>query len=87
MQSIAVTHARAGAKGLVLVARSIAGLEKTKETVLMENPSLNVLCIAADISDETSVAELYSQIKFKFGIADTLINNAGVFSEYANPFA
>ena len=79
-EAIALAHAKAGVRGLVLVGRSILGLERTKEAILKENPTTDVLCVVTDISNEKSVTDLYTEVRSRFGTADTLINNAGVLT-------
>jgi short-subunit dehydrogenase len=81
LQSIAVAHAKAGSKGLILVGRTTAGLEETKAAALAANSALKVLLVPTDISDEASVDKLYEAISGSFDAVDTLINNAGVFTE------
>lgn len=45
----------------------------------------NLAPIAADVTDETAVRALFSQIVQRFGRLDLLFNNAGVFTQ-ASPF-
>ena len=82
-KGIAAAHAKTGVRGLVLVARSSAGIERVKEAILAEHPSVNVLAVAADVSDEKAVEFLFEKVKQHFGTADTLVNNAGVVTTYA----
>ena len=79
-EAIALAHAKAGVRGLALAGRSILGLERTKEAILKENPTTDVLCVVTDISNEKSVTDLYTEVRSRFGTADTLINNAGVLT-------
>ncbi|TGJ82784.1 hypothetical protein E0Z10_g5964 [Xylaria hypoxylon] len=77
---IAIAHAKSGVRGLVLVGRSLDNLEKVKRTIEADYPSVDVLTVAADISDEASVNQVFIKVKETFGIADTLVNNAGVIT-------
>ena len=38
------------------------------------------LCITADVTDETCVADLFGRVESEFGRVDVLFNNAGVFA-------
>ncbi|KAH6670068.1 putative oxidoreductase ucpA [Halenospora varia] len=69
--------AKAGAKGLVLVARGADALEEVKKEVLGINPNVEVLTVSADLKSAESVAALWEKVKEKFGKADVLVNNAG----------
>ncbi|KAI0124767.1 oxidoreductase [Xylariales sp. AK1849] len=75
---IATAHAQAGVSGLVLVARTLINIEKVKEDILAQYPSVDVLAVAADVSDEEAVDRLFSQVKDRFGGCNTLVHNAGV---------
>ncbi|KAH8657005.1 putative oxidoreductase ucpA [Tricladium varicosporioides] len=69
--------AKAGAKGLVLVARGANTLEEVKIEVLAINPNIEVLTVSADLKSAESIAALWEKVREKFGKADVLINNAG----------
>ncbi|KAI1131891.1 hypothetical protein F5Y10DRAFT_275261 [Nemania abortiva] len=77
---IAAAHAKSGVRGLVLVARSLGNVEEVKRSIKAEHPSVEILAMAADVTDETSVNQLFIKVKETFGVADTLVNNAGVIS-------
>ncbi|KAF2964965.1 hypothetical protein GQX73_g8622 [Xylaria multiplex] len=77
---IAIAHAKSGVRGLVLVGRSLNNIEKVKQTIQAEYPNVSVLTVVADISDESSVNQLFIKTKEAFGVAHTLVNNAGVIS-------
>ena len=63
---------------LILASRNIDNLNKVKKDCdLLNNDSSYV--IQTDITDETSVDNLFSESKLKFGKIDVLINNSGVF--------
>ncbi|KJZ79724.1 hypothetical protein HIM_01193 [Hirsutella minnesotensis 3608] len=77
---IAAAHAKAGVRGLVLVARSLPDLQHVRDSILADHPSVEILVQPADISDEQAVRGLFFAVKNHFGTADTLINCAGVIS-------
>jgi NAD(P)-dependent dehydrogenase (short-subunit alcohol dehydrogenase family) len=45
-----------------------------------DHPHVDVLTVAADVSDEGSINQLFVTVKEMFGTADTLVNNAGVIT-------
>jgi short-subunit dehydrogenase len=69
-----------GVRGLVLVGRSLDSLQKVKQAIVADHPRVDVLTVAADVSDEGSVNQLFVTVKENFGTADTLVNNAGVIT-------
>ncbi|RAK94843.1 SDR family NAD(P)-dependent oxidoreductase [Aspergillus ibericus CBS 121593] len=75
-RGIARTHATAGVKALVLITKSIESGEETQALIQAEFPSLEVLALPTDITDEMAVNRTFNTIKHRFGTADTLINNA-----------
>ncbi|KAI1737799.1 hypothetical protein F4680DRAFT_450763 [Xylaria scruposa] len=77
---IALAHAKSGVRGLVLVGRTADNVEKVKQVIETEYPSVSVLAIAADVSENAAVNELFVKVKETFGVADTLVNNAGVIT-------
>ncbi|KAL4936179.1 hypothetical protein BDV06DRAFT_228132 [Aspergillus oleicola] len=79
-RAIAVAHAKAGVKGLVLITQSGPSGEETKTRVQAEYPSVKILTLPTDISDQTAVTRTFETIKMHFGTSHTLINNAAVFS-------
>lgn len=79
-QSIALAHAKANARGIILITRSAASGKETEAAVKAEYPSVEVLALAADISDESAVSETFKTIEQTFGVPHILVNNAGVFS-------
>lgn len=80
-RGFAPAFARAGARGLVLIATDAAKLQTVEQEVRAINPAVRVLCLAADVSDRAQVEAAFSQIKATFGTADVLVNNAGVSRE------
>lgn len=75
--------AAAGAKAIVLVARNLQKLQETVESVNKTYPKVELLPVSTDIADPASVAALFSQVKEKYGHADVLVNNAGIFKAIA----
>jgi NAD(P)-dependent dehydrogenase (short-subunit alcohol dehydrogenase family) len=73
---IALQYARAGAK-LTLVARSQATLDASRDAILRERPSAQVLVFPADVRDPTKADEAVSATVAHFGRLDILIVNAG----------
>jgi len=73
---IALQYARAGAK-LALVARSQATLEASRDTILRECPSAQVLIFSADVRDVTRAQEVVAATVAHFGRLDVLVANAG----------
>ncbi|TVY62255.1 Short chain dehydrogenase citE [Lachnellula suecica] len=74
------SFARAGPKGIVLVARSAAELEAARQDILAINKEIEVLAVPTDARSPESVAALWGAVKETFGRADVLINNAGTIS-------
>ncbi|KAK0611891.1 hypothetical protein B0T14DRAFT_595255 [Immersiella caudata] len=83
-RGIVPAFARAGPKGIVLVGTNVDALQISEAGVKEANPSIKTLAVAADISDASSVAELFARVKDSFGHADILINNAAVRSGGGN---
>ncbi|KAI1371038.1 oxidoreductase [Hypoxylon crocopeplum] len=77
---IAEAHAKSGVRGLVLVGRSPANVEKVKEEILTKYPSVDILTVGADVADEKAVDHLFDMIRERFGAVDTLIHNAGLIT-------
>ncbi|KAI0153633.1 hypothetical protein BJ166DRAFT_363038 [Pestalotiopsis sp. NC0098] len=80
-RGFAPAFARAGARGLVLIATNAGKLQTVEQEVRAINPSVRVLCLAADVSDRAQVEAALREAKTIFGTADILINNAGVSRE------
>lgn len=75
--------AKAGPKAIVLVARNQSKLEALAKELQAKYPKVEFLPVSASISEESQVAKLYETIKQKYGHADVLVNNAGVWAEQA----
>ena len=72
---------QAGARAVVLIARSEAQLESCAADVRKLNPAVHVTPIAADISSADGVAKVFDTVAELYGFADILINNAAVYNE------
>ncbi|KAH8893104.1 NAD(P)-binding protein [Thozetella sp. PMI_491] len=70
--------AKAGIRGLVLLATDEAKLNAVEADAKALSPDLQVLAVGVDITDKHSVEAAFDKIKAVFGHADILINNAGV---------
>jgi NADP-dependent 3-hydroxy acid dehydrogenase YdfG len=79
IQAFVPSFASAGARAIVLVARSVDKLKVVASSVAEAFPEVETLSVPTDITDTASVAALFAVVKEKYGHADVLINNAGVF--------
>ncbi len=75
-EAMAAGLASAGAN-IVLVSRNEAEARSAAEKIASEYPVIAV-GLAADVSDQTRVVELFAKVKSQFGRLDILINNAGI---------
>ncbi|KAL6704518.1 hypothetical protein ACN47E_008147 [Coniothyrium glycines] len=75
--------AAAGAKAIVLVARNASKLKEVADLVGKSHPAVETLSVPTDISNPASVTALFEKITAKYGHADVLVNNAGVFKAIA----
>jgi NAD(P)-dependent dehydrogenase (short-subunit alcohol dehydrogenase family) len=73
---IALQYARAGAS-LSLVARTQAALDASKDAILGEHPSAQVLTFPADVRDVKKAEEVVAATVARFGRLDILVANAG----------
>ncbi len=74
-QQIAVTLAEAGAR-VVVAARRV---DKLAETVArIEKAGGEAFAVAVDVTDAASIATCFKQAEAKFGVADIVVNNAGI---------
>jgi NAD(P)-dependent dehydrogenase (short-subunit alcohol dehydrogenase family) len=62
---------------LVLVARGAEDLDKTRADLVAR--CFQVLPLAADVTDETQVRDVFAKTIERFGRLDILVNNAGAF--------
>ncbi|ETS02765.1 NAD(P)-binding protein [Trichoderma reesei RUT C-30] len=75
------SFATAGAKAIVLIARSSKQLQETAEELSKEFPKTRFVPAACDVTDEASVKAVFEKIRSDFGSADVLVNNAGATDE------
>ena len=73
------SFAAAGAKAIVLVARSAEKLGEVAKSIATSHPHAETLPIPTDITSPKSVAALFEKVKETYGHADVLVNNAGLF--------
>ncbi|USP72872.1 hypothetical protein yc1106_00146 [Curvularia clavata] len=73
------SFAAAGAKAIVLVARNADKLAEVAKSVSASYPEVETFSVSTDIADPKSVANLFEKVKEKYGHADVLVNNAGIF--------
>jgi NAD(P)-dependent dehydrogenase (short-subunit alcohol dehydrogenase family) len=73
---IALQYARAGAS-LSLVARTQAALDASKDAILREHPSAQVLTFPADVRDVKKAEEVVAATVARFGRLDIFVANAG----------
>ena len=73
---ISLQYARAGAS-LTLVARTQASLDESKDAILRELPSAQVLIFPADVRDVGKAEEVVAATVARFGRLDILVANAG----------
>lgn len=79
-KGFAASFARAGAKALVLIARSASNLADTAADIKAIDPNVETLLIPTDINDDVSVDAAFAKIKKEYGSADILINNASILT-------
>jgi NAD(P)-dependent dehydrogenase (short-subunit alcohol dehydrogenase family) len=53
-------------------------LKETEANIKRANPNVEVLPLALEITDESSVKAAFDAVKAKFGVVDVLVNNAGL---------
>ena len=63
---------------LVLVARRTERLDRLRDDLVSAHPSLRVVVLPGDLSDEADVDRLLHRIREEVGAVDVLVNNAGV---------
>ena len=63
---------------LVLLARRAGLLEELRASLLAGHPKLTVVCLPADLSDESDVERVVAEVGEQAGPVDVLINNAGI---------
>lgn len=75
---IAYSYVKAGASGIVLAARTVAGLEETAAEIKKLNPNVEIEIVGCDITDADSVAALAQKTEKRFGRVDVAVINSGV---------
>ncbi|KAK8119793.1 NAD(P)-binding protein [Apiospora kogelbergensis] len=74
--------ARAGAEGVVLVARRVETLEKVASEIQAENGEVQVVVAPADVTDGRAVQGVFDKVHSAFGrAADVMLNVAGYSAE------
>lgn len=53
-------------------------LKGTEDLIKSINPKIQVLALPLELTDATSVENFFQTVKDRFGVADVLVNNAGV---------
>lgn len=79
-EGLVPVFAKAGVKGLVLVATDAEKLKSIESSVKKAHPPIETLAIAGDVSDLAFVDSLFAQVKAMFGHANILVNNAAVLT-------
>ena len=77
-RACATALAKAG-YAIVLAGRRLEPLQEAAKSMSGET-----LCVATDVTDPKSVADLFAQTKKKFGRLDVLFNNAGISAPGVN---
>ncbi|KAL4875114.1 hypothetical protein BJY04DRAFT_167529 [Aspergillus karnatakaensis] len=78
--AFAASFARANAKAIALLGRTVEGLAETEKLIKEINPATEVYSITVDVTDADGVAKAFEQIVARFGVPQVLINNAGVLA-------
>jgi len=67
-QGLSDAFALSGAKGVIITARKIETLKETEANIKNANLNVEVLRLALEITDESSVKAAFDVVKAKFGI-------------------
>lgn len=86
-QGLAPAFAKAGAKVIVLIARNQAKLDAVTNGLRAQYPKVEFLALSAAVDSESAVKGVFDTISSKYGHADVLINNAGVWVSGGAPIA
>lgn len=86
-RGFAPAFAKAHAKAIVLVARNQAKLESVAAELRISFPKAEFLPVSAAVDDEAAVEAVFDAVAKKYGHADVLINNAGVWTSGGAPVA
>ena len=76
-EGIVKRFAAEGAK-VVLIARNLEGLEKTRKAIGNDELTASITC---DLTDESQVLQAVNQIMDTYGKIDILVNNAGAIND------
>jgi NAD(P)-dependent dehydrogenase (short-subunit alcohol dehydrogenase family) len=82
-RATALSFAKAGAGGIVLLARSRSDLSRLEDELVREAEPPQVLSLAVDVTDRAAVERAAATVKSRFGKVDVLINNAGYLEDWA----
>ena len=83
-RGFAPQFARAKPKAIVLVGRSDPKLKAVEDSLKKIAPEVDYVCVPTDITSESSVQDLFNTVEKKYGHADVLVNNAGMFQSMGN---
>jgi len=75
------SFAAAGPRAIVLVARRADKLQEMANILAKSHPTVETLVVPTDLADPAAVQALFEKVEEKYGHADVLVNNAGVFKE------
>ncbi|KAH9963680.1 NAD-P-binding protein [Russula compacta] len=81
----AIYYARAGAS-VTIVGRNQVTLDNSRDIVLRENPTAQVLVFPADVRDVKKTEEAVAATVARFGRLDILVANAGITRSMTAPF-
>jgi NAD(P)-dependent dehydrogenase (short-subunit alcohol dehydrogenase family) len=81
------SFALAGAKAIIITARKIEALAETEAAIKKTNPSVEVLKVALEVTNEESVKAAFKTISEHYPTVDILVNNAGLFGSHDQPLA
>jgi len=79
--AIARNFAKQEIADLFLVSRNMYALEKLKKDILKDHSSIKVHLFPTDLSDESNIREMVSEIKQITDRLDAIINNAGYLAK------
>lgn len=80
--NIALSYARAGAKGIIISSRTQSDLDKLAAEIKSVNSKVEVLSQTCDTMKDSDVEHLAKVTKDQFGRLDAAIANAGIISRY-----
>lgn len=81
-RATAIAFAEGGARGIILVARTMAKLQKTAAEIVRLHPSVITALVAADVTTVDGRAAIVAEAQTHGGL-DILVNNAGLFEAAA----